>query len=77
MGLGGGAGTLTELAAAWENKRPVVAFDNLGGSAGQIAGQALDHRGGPNRVVIAVSSANAAVEALREAGVLAPHEASL
>lgn len=75
VGIGGGAGTQTELAIAWEHRRPVVAFQNLGGYAGQIAGTALDRRGAPDRVVIAVSSAAAAIEALREAGVLPRHGA--
>ncbi len=43
IAIEGGAGTLSELALAWQLERPLVA---LGGSgwAGRLAGECLDHR---------------------------------
>lgn len=43
VAVGGGAGTLSEIALAWQLRRPVVAFGD-GGWAGRLAGERLDHR---------------------------------
>jgi hypothetical protein len=42
--IGGGAGTLIELCAAYQNKTPIVALKGTGGIADQFAGAYLDDR---------------------------------
>lgn len=44
VALGGGAGTLSELALAWQMDKPIVALTGEPGWAKTLAGQALDHR---------------------------------
>jgi len=44
VALGGGSGTLSELALAWQLGRPIVALDTAEGWASTLAGQALDSR---------------------------------
>lgn len=43
IAVGGGAGTLSEIAFGWMHKRPIVAL-TLEGWSGRLAGQRLDHR---------------------------------
>ena len=43
IAMGGGAGTLSEMALAWQLRRPVIALGDLGW-AGKLAGEGLDHR---------------------------------
>ncbi len=43
IAIDGGAGTLSELALAWQLERPVVALGTTGW-AGRLAGEKLDHR---------------------------------
>ena len=42
--IGGGAGTLIELCAAYQNETPIVALKGTGGIADQFAGAYLDDR---------------------------------
>jgi uncharacterized protein (TIGR00725 family) len=42
--LGGGAGTLQELAIAYRNRKPIVVLRNSGGWADKLAGEFLDQR---------------------------------
>ncbi|MCI2068641.1 MAG: acyl-CoA synthetase [Bacilli bacterium] len=42
VAIGGGAGTLSEICAAWALYRPIVAFKNCGGWASKVAGIKLD-----------------------------------
>jgi hypothetical protein len=71
VAIGGGAGTLSEMALTWElGGRPIVAVSHLGGQAAKQAGQAMDHRGGSGRHVIGARTPAAVVAALKEAGVL-------
>lgn len=42
--LGGGAGTLQEIAIAYRNNKPVVALNNTGGWSKKLCGQYLDDR---------------------------------
>lgn len=42
--VGGGAGTLSEVCAAYMHMRPMVAIKNTGGTADQVAGRYVDHR---------------------------------
>lgn len=44
VGVGGGAGTLSELAYAWQLGKPVVALRPPGGWAERLAGSAIDDR---------------------------------
>lgn len=43
VAVGGGAGTLSEIALAWQLKRPVIALGS-DGWAGRVAGERLDQR---------------------------------
>jgi uncharacterized protein (TIGR00725 family) len=64
VAVGGGAGTLTEIAMAWQMDRALVALE-LPGWSGELAGRALDARSRPP--VLAASSAEEAVIALAKA----------
>jgi uncharacterized protein (TIGR00725 family) len=64
VAVGGGAGTLTELAMAWQMDRTVVALE-LPGWSGELAGRALDPRERPP--VLAARTADQAVRALATA----------
>lgn len=44
VAVGGGSGTLSEVALAWQLGRPVIAIIESGGWAAELAGRALDHR---------------------------------
>ncbi len=44
VAVGGGAGTLSELALAWQHGKPVVALDLGEGWSARLAGQAVDGR---------------------------------
>ena len=44
VALSGGAGTLSEIALAWQFERPVAVMSNSGGWSGKLANIALDHR---------------------------------
>jgi len=58
--VGGGAGTLSEAAYAWQLGKPLVALRCSGGWAARLAGTALDGRRA--EVVLAADSAAEAVE---------------
>ena len=45
VAIEGGAGTLSELALAWQHRVPIVALDTGKGWSSRLAGQHLDHRG--------------------------------
>jgi len=47
IALSGGAGTLSEIALAWQFERPVAVMSNSGGWSEKLANIALDHRKGP------------------------------
>jgi len=44
IAIGGGAGTLQEIAIAYRNNKPVIAIDCLGGWGEKLAGNYLDER---------------------------------
>lgn len=44
VAVGGGAGTLSEMALAWSLKRLILAFRNVDGWSGKLADTRLDHR---------------------------------
>ena len=45
IAISGGAGTLSEIALAWQFKRPVAVMDKTGGWAEKMSGVKIDHRG--------------------------------
>ena len=68
--IGGGAGTLSEAAFAWQYRKLVVAFSNVSGVSSQIAGTRIDHRIRypeiPDDQVWAVTSGEEAVKVINE-----------
>ena len=44
IAISGGAGTLSEIALAWQFNRPVAVMEGTGGWAEQLSNKALDHR---------------------------------
>ena len=44
VAVSGGAGTLSELAIAWQEGKPIAALRGVGGWSDELAGRALDHR---------------------------------
>ena len=46
IAAGGGAGTLSEIAFAWQRNKKVLCVTSFGGWAGEIAGKDLDDRAG-------------------------------
>ena len=44
IAVGGGAGTLSEIALAWQHQKPVIALDTGSGWSTRLAGSSLDHR---------------------------------
>ena len=58
--VGGGAGTLTEVAAAYQADKPIVAVKGTGGVADAWAGKHLDHR--RTRLIIEASDPEDAVK---------------
>jgi hypothetical protein len=70
VAIGGGAGTMSEIALAWQLRRPVVALGDWGW-AGRLAGEALDHRHDGR-----IHPAATAAEAVLLCGELWPHSAS-
>jgi uncharacterized protein (TIGR00725 family) len=70
VSIGGGAGTLTEMCNAWALKRMVVAFNNVDGWSGKVAGTRLDTRTRyeniPDDKIYSVSSAEELIKILEE-----------
>lgn len=65
VAIGGGAGSLQEVAVAWANRRPVVVLIGVSGSTAGLAGQHIDRRGPADRQpVMGAGSAREAVELL-------------
>ncbi|MCL2631138.1 MAG: TIGR00725 family protein [Firmicutes bacterium] len=68
IAVGGGAGTLTEIANAWLLKRLIVAFSNCNGWSEKVAGTRLDGRvrypNIPDDKIYGVTSANEALEVI-------------
>ncbi len=67
IAIGGGSGTLTEMAVAYQAGIPVIAIKGTGGWSDRLAGQSMDER---NRFIIeAAETPEEAVEfAIRKAG---------
>jgi hypothetical protein len=63
VAVGGGAGTLTEMAMAWQLRRIIVGL-LLDGWSGRLAGSPLDAQ--RSDVVLAASDAEEAIQQLRQ-----------
>ena len=70
IAIGGGAGTLSEMAFAWTFSRLLIAYENVDGWSSKLAGTKLDDRNRypdiENDMVYPVSSASEAVEILNK-----------
>ena len=62
----GGAGTLSEVAMAWQLDKEVAVLKESGGWSEKLAGLPLDHRGESGRVLVPLADVEAAVVWLRE-----------
>jgi uncharacterized protein (TIGR00725 family) len=62
--IGGGSGTLSEICAAYMNKKPMVAIRNMGGVNAQFIDNYLDHR--QNIKIIGVDTPKEAVVKILE-----------
>jgi uncharacterized protein (TIGR00725 family) len=73
IAIGGGSGTLSEIALAWQLGKPIVALEVGEGWSSQLAGQALDGRR-TDRIVPAADARDAVrkVQALLASGAVAP-----
>ncbi len=60
IAIGGGAGTLSEICAAYMYSKPIVVLKNSGGTSTKFADQYLDHR--KNVKIVGVETPKEAVE---------------
>jgi uncharacterized protein (TIGR00725 family) len=44
IAVGGGSGTMSEIAMAWQYGKPIVVIEGLPGTAGDLVGKSLDDR---------------------------------
>ena len=44
VAVGGGAGTFSEIAFAWQLEKPVICYTGLGGWSEKLAGQSIDNK---------------------------------
>ncbi len=70
IAIGGGAGTLSEMAFSWSLFRLVIGFTNVDGWSSKVAGAPLDHRKRypniPDDKVYAVQTAEQAINIIKE-----------
>ena len=70
IAIGGGAGTLCEMAFAWSLNRLIIAFDNIPGWSSKLAGKPIDHRKRyndiPDDCVYSVDNVDKAIDLLRK-----------
>ena len=64
VAVGGGAGTLSEIALAWQSDKPIVALD-VEGFSREFAGRVLDAR--PRPPVLAARTAEDAIRSVEAA----------
>lgn len=65
IAVGGGAGTLSEIALAWQYSRPIIALDLGDGWSSRVAGLPLDDRRAAP--IVRATSVSAALDELRKA----------
>ena len=66
IGVRGGAGTLSEIAMAWQLDKEVAVMAGSGGWSHKLAGDPLDHRCDGGRTLVALADVEAAVAWLKE-----------
>ncbi len=70
IGIGGGAGTMSEYCFAWSLKRLVIAFANSGGWSAKVAGTRIDdsvrYPDIPDDKIYSVTTAEEAIKILEE-----------
>lgn len=64
IAIGGGAGTLSEIAYAWAYNKPVLAFKNVEGWSDKLGGQKID--GKRSDSIIGVSSPDEAMDIIND-----------
>jgi len=64
IAIGGGAGTLSEMAYAWVYNKPVLAFDIKQGWSTKLAGEKIDDK--RNDFIIKVSSPEEAIRVIND-----------
>jgi len=64
IAVGGAAGTLSEIAIAWQLGRPLIALESVTGWAARLAGETVDHR--RDDTVYAAGNAAQAVDLARQ-----------
>ena len=63
IAIAGGAGTLSEIAFAWQIDKPIAVMSTTGGWSEELAGRRLDHR--RDEVVVDLANLKAAEDWLR------------
>ncbi len=64
IAIDGGAGTLSEIAFAWQMNRPIISLGG-GGWSEKLAGQTIDHRF-PEKTIISCNSIECVIETLQK-----------
>lgn len=64
VAIGGGAGTLSEMAIAWQLGRPIVALSSVPGWAERLSGKQVDDRARP--AIVEAATAEEAVAAAKQ-----------
>lgn len=65
VAIAGAAGTLSEIAFAWQMGKPIVALSSTGGWASRLAGQSVDER--PREPIMDAATPEEALSLLRGA----------
>ena len=65
LAIGGGSGTLSEMAMGWQLGKEIVSLTASGGTAKRFAGEAIDDRRA-GEVVLAAADAKSAVDLVLE-----------
>ena len=66
IAIGGGTGTLTEIAYAWHQGIPIIACTQFGGWSEQLGGKQLDHRQAePIRTATSIADVRSHLSALQ------------
>jgi len=68
IAVGGGAGTLNELSAAWKLKRMIIAYSNVDGWSATVAGKPLDnsHTDMPEDIVYPATNAEQVIKLIKK-----------
>jgi len=60
IAIGGGSGTLSEIALAWQLGKPIIGLSDIAGWAEQLSGQVLDER--HTQAIISAKTPEAAIQ---------------